>query len=92
MGALIGALVLDQRLTAAVGAGIALVVASGAAVTWPRWGAARGAGASIRPESHSPGLIRRLTGRDESVPAAVRRRGWTASRRGSGTGSGPRPG
>jgi inner membrane transporter RhtA len=34
MGALIGALVLDQRLTALVGVRIALVVVSGAAVTW----------------------------------------------------------
>ena len=34
MGALIGALVLDQRLTAAAGLGIALVVVSGAAVAW----------------------------------------------------------
>jgi inner membrane transporter RhtA len=34
MGALIGALVLDERFTAAVGLGIALVVVSGAAVTW----------------------------------------------------------
>ena len=34
MGALIGALVLHERLTAAVGLGIALVVVSGASVTW----------------------------------------------------------
>ncbi len=55
--ALIGALVLDQRLTAAVGVGIALVVVSGSAVTWLA-GARRATGASIRPAG--PGCPRTL--------------------------------
>ncbi|MGI8332521.1 EamA family transporter [Actinomadura scrupuli] len=52
MGALIGALVLDERLTGPAGLGIALVVVSGAAVTWLA-GARRGEPA-LRPD-RSPG-------------------------------------